>query len=230
MTVLYEDNHIIIVNKTCSEIVQGDKTGDKPLSETVKEWLKEKYNKPGNVFCGVTHRLDRPTSGVVVFAKTSKALPRMNELFKTKEVKKTYWAIVKTPPHTPEGTLKHYLVRNEKQNKSFAYDTEKPNSKLAILHYKLIARSDNYSLLEIDLETGRHHQIRCQLAKIGCTIKGDLKYGADRSNPDGGINLHARNIQFVHPVSKELIDVTAPVPDDKLWKTMEKLAEDRAAD
>jgi 23S rRNA pseudouridine1911/1915/1917 synthase len=218
MTVLYEDNHIIIVNKTVSEIVQGDKTGDKPLSEIIKEYLKEKYNKPGNVFCGVTHRLDRPTSGIVVFAKTSKALSRLNDMFKNKEISKTYWAIVKNTPKQPEGTLKHYLVRNEKQNKSYAYDTEKPDSKQAILHYKLIARSDKYSLLEIDLETGRHHQIRCQLAKIGSTIKGDLKYGAERSNPDGGISLHARKISFIHPVSKELIEVTAPVPEDNLWQ------------
>lgn len=220
MTVLYEDNHIIIVNKTCSEIVQGDKTGDKPLSEIVKEYLKEKYNKPGNVFCGVTHRLDRPVSGIVVFAKTSKALSRLNEMFKRKEIKKTYWAIVKNTPKASEGTLTYYLVKNEKQNKSYAYDTEKPNSKLAILHYKLITRSEKYNLLEIDLETGRHHQIRCELAKIGCPIKGDLKYGFERSNPDGGISLHARHISFIHPVSKELIEVSAPLPDDRLWKAL----------
>lgn len=222
MTVLYEDNHIIIVNKTTSEIVQGDKTGDKPLSETVKEWLKEKYNKPGNVFCGVTHRLDRPVSGIVVFAKTSKVLPRLNKMFQEKDIKKTYWAISKNAPIEPIGTLTDYLVRNEKQNKSYAYDTEKPNSKKAILHYKLIAKSDKYNLLEVDLETGRHHQIRCQLAKIGCVIKGDLKYGADRSNPDGGISLHARSISFIHPVSEKLIEVTAPVPEDNLWKAFEK--------
>lgn len=222
MTVLYEDNHIIIVNKTTSEIVQGDKTGDKPLSETVKEWLKEKYNKPGNVFCGVTHRLDRPVSGIVVFAKTSKALPRLNKMFQEKDIKKTYWAISKNAPKEPIGTLTDYIVRNEKQNKSYAYDTEKPNSKKAILHYKLIAKSDKYNLLEVDLETGRHHQIRCQLAKIGCVIKGDLKYGADRSNPDGGISLHARSISFMHPVSEKLIEVTAPVPEDNLWKAFEK--------
>lgn len=220
MTVLYEDNHIIIVNKTVSEIVQGDKTGDKPLSEIIKEYLKEKYNKPGNVFCGVTHRLDRPTSGIVVFAKTSKALSRLNEMFKNKEVNKTYWAIVKNAPKQPIETLKHYLAKNEKQNKSYAHDSEKPNSKLAILHYKLIARSDKYNLLEIDLETGRHHQIRCQLAKIGCPIKGDLKYGADRSNPDGGISLHARKISFIHPVSKEQIEVVAPTPNDSLWQAL----------
>jgi 23S rRNA pseudouridine1911/1915/1917 synthase len=222
MTVLHEDNHIIIVNKTTSEIVQGDKTGDKPLSEIVKEYLKEKYNKPGNVFCGVTHRLDRPVSGIVVFAKTSKALSRLNEMFKNKEIKKTYWAIVKNLPKVEEATLKHYLVKNEKQNKSYAYDTEKPNSKLAILHYKLLARSEKYNLLEIDLQTGRHHQIRCQLAKIGCPIKGDLKYGFDRSNTDRGISLHARHISFIHPVSKELIEVTAPLPDDRLWKALEE--------
>lgn len=221
MTVLYEDNHIIIVNKTTSEIVQGDKTGDKPLSEIVKEWLKEKYNKPGNVFCGVTHRLDRPVSGIVVFAKTSKALSRMNEMFKNKDVKKTYWAIVKNTPKQPVGTLKHYLIKNEKQNKSYAHNTEKPGSKLAILHYKLIAHSDKYNLLEVDLETGRHHQIRVQLAQMGCPIKGDLKYGSERSNADGGISLHARKISFIHPVSKELIEVVAPLPDDNLWTALE---------
>ncbi len=185
MTVVYEDNHIIIVNKTASEIVQGDKTGDTPLSETVKLYLKEKYQKPGNVFIGVTHRLDRPVSGLVVFAKTSKALTRLNDMFKNGEVKKTYWAVVKNQPQEPEGELVNYLVRNEKQNKSYAYDKEVPNSKKAILHYRLIAKSQNYVLLEIDLKTGRHHQIRCQLAKMGCPIKGDLKYGSPRSNPDG---------------------------------------------
>lgn len=220
MTVVYEDNHIIIVNKTASEIVQGDKTGDVPLSETVKQYLKEKYHKPGNVFIGVTHRLDRPVSGLVVFAKTSKALSRLNEMFKNSEVKKTYWAIVKQTPAETEGELVNYLVRNEKQNKSCAYDTEKPGSKKAVLHYRLIARSDNYSLLEVDLKTGRHHQIRCQLAKMGCPIKGDLKYGFPRSNPDGSICLHARHVRFVHPVSKELIDVVAPVPSDNLWRSL----------
>ena len=220
MKVLYEDNHLIIVNKASGEIVQGDKTGDTPLSETVKQWLKEKYAKPGNVFCGVTHRLDRPVTGIVVFAKTSKALARLNEMFKNKEVKKTYWAIVKNRPKELEGELRHYLVRNEKQNKSYASDSEKPNSKLAILHYKLIASSEKYNLLEIDLQTGRHHQIRCQLAKIGCPIKGDLKYGFDRSNPDGSISLHARHVSFIHPVSKEQIEVTAEVPDENLWKVL----------
>ena len=218
MTVVYEDNHLIIVNKTASEIVQGDKTGDTPLSETVKQYLKEKCNKPGNVFIGVTHRLDRPVSGLVVLAKTSKALARLNEMFRTGKVEKTYWAITKNLPPAEEGTLTHYLTRNEKQNKSYAYDTEKPGSKLAVLHYRLRARSDNYCLLEVDLKTGRHHQIRCQLARIGCPIKGDLKYGFPRSNPDGSISLHARRVKFVHPVSGKLIDVVAPVPDDNLWK------------
>lgn len=217
MTVVYEDNHIIVVNKTSSEIVQGDKTGDIPLSETVKQYLKEKYQKPGNVFVGVTHRLDRPVSGLVVFAKTSKALSRLNEMFKNSEVKKTYWAIVKECPPELEGELVHYLVRNEKQNKSYAYDKEVPDSKKAILHYRLIARSQNYNLLEVDLKTGRHHQIRCQLAKMGCPIKGDLKYGFARSNPDGSICLHARRISFIHPVSKEQIDLEAPVPPGSLW-------------
>ena len=207
MTVVYEDNHIIIVNKTASEIVQGDKTGDTPLSETVKQYLKEKYSKPGNVFIGVTHRLDRPVSGLVVFAKTGKALSRLNEMFKNSEVKKTYWAVVKNLPREEEGELVNYLVRNEKQNKSYAYDKEVPGSKKAILRYRIIGRSQNYYLLEVDLKTGRHHQIRCQLAKMGSPIKGDLKYGSPRSNPDGSICLHARSIRFVHPVSKELIDV-----------------------
>ena len=217
MTVVYEDNHIIVVNKTASEIVQGDKTGDTPLSETVKEYLKVKYNKPGNVFIGVTHRLDRPVSGVVVFAKTSKALSRLNDMFRLGEVKKTYWAIVKDRPKELEGELMHWMVRNEKQNKSYAYDKERPNSKKAILRYKLIGHSQNYHLLEVDLQTGRHHQIRCQLAKMGCPIKGDLKYGSPRSNPDGSICLHARRVRFVHPVSKEIIDVTAPLPSGNLW-------------
>ena len=221
MTDVYEDNHIVVVNKTSSEIVQGDKTGDTPLSEMVKQYLKEKYNKPGNVFIGVTHRLDRPVSGLVVFAKTSKALPRLNEMFRNGEVKKTYWAIVKECPKETEGELVHYLVRNEKQNKSYAYDKEVKNSKKAVLHYKLIGHSQNYYLLEVDLKTGRHHQIRCQLAKMGCPIKGDLKYGSPRSNPDGSICLHARTVQFVHPVSKEMIRLTAPVPEGNLWNGFE---------
>ena len=218
MTVVYEDKHIIVVNKTASEILHGDKTGDVPLSETVKQYLKEKYAKPGNVFLGVTHRLDRPVSGLVVFAKTSKALSRLNEMFRNGEVKKTYWAIVKQAPKETEGELVHYLVRNEKQNKSYAYDKEVKNSKKAVLHYRLIGRSENYYLLEVDLKTGRHHQIRCQLAKMGCPIKGDLKYGFPRSNPDGSICLHARRVRFIHPVSKEPIELVAPLPEGNLWK------------
>ena len=221
MTVVYEDNHIIAVNKTASEIVQADKTGDTPLSETVKQYLKEKYQKPGNVFLGVTHRLDRPVSGLVIFAKTSKALTRLNEMFRAGEAKKTYWAVVKNAPKESEGELVHFLVRNEKQNKSYAYDKEVPNSKKAVLDYRLIGRSENYYLLEVDLKTGRHHQIRCQLAKMGCPIKGDLKYGSPRSNPDGSICLHARRVRFVHPVSKELIELKAPLPEGNLWKGFE---------
>ena len=223
MTVVYEDNHLIIVNKTASEIVQGDKTGDTPLSETVKQYIKEKYAKPGNVFLGVVHRLDRPVSGLVVFAKTSKALARLNEMFRNSEVKKTYWAIVKQRPPQDEGELVNYLVRNEKQNKSYAYDKEVKNSKKVVLHYRLIGHSQNYFLLEVDLKTGRHHQIRCQLAKMGCPIKGDLKYGFARSNPDGSICLHAHRVKFVHPVSKELIDVTAPLPPGNLWNGFEMI-------
>jgi 23S rRNA pseudouridine1911/1915/1917 synthase len=218
MTVVYEDNHLIIVNKSAGEIVQGDKTGDVPLSEMIKGWLKERYNKPGNVYLGVPHRLDRPTSGVVLFAKTDKALTRLNEMFRKSEVKKTYWAIVRKKDIPQEAVLTHYLVRNEKQNKSYAYDAERPGSKRAVLHYKVVAQSDRYMLLEVDLQTGRHHQIRCQLAKIGCPIKGDLKYGFDRSNPDGSISLHARRVTFVHPVSKQVVDVVAPVPHDVLWQ------------
>jgi len=218
LEILYEDNHIIAVNKTCSEIVQGDKTGDEPLSEQIKAYLKETYAKPGNVFCGVTHRLDRPVSGAVLFAKTSKALTRLNEMFQQHEIRKTYWAIVKNRPAEPEGTLEHFLIRNEKQNKSYAYDTHKSSSKLARLNYRTIAQSDNYTLLEIQLETGRHHQIRCQLAKIGCPIKGDLKYGAARSNPDGGISLHARSLEFEHPVTHKMVKIVAPVPNDRLWQ------------
>ena len=218
MTVIYEDNHLIIVNKAASEIVQGDKTGDTPLSETVKRYLKEKYHKPGNVFIGVTHLLDRPVSGLVVLAKTGKALARLNEMFRTGGVRKTYLAIVKNRPPAEEGVLTHYLTRNEKQNKSYASDTEKPGSKRAVLHYRILSRSDNYYLLEVDLKTGRHHQIRCQLARIGCPIKGDLKYGFPRSNPDGSICLHARRVCFEHPVSHKLIEVEAPLPENNLWK------------
>ena len=221
MTVLYEDNHIIAVNKTCNEIVQGDKTGDTPLSEIVKAYIKDKYNKPGEVFLGVTHRLDRPTSGVVLFARTSKALTRLNEMFKSHEkIKKTYWAIVQNAPKQPQAKLENWLVRNEKQNKSYVAKPGTKDAKLAVLTYSTIATSDNYTLLEIQLQTGRHHQIRCQLAAIGCPIKGDLKYGAKRSNPDGGISLHARKIAFIHPVSKQEICITAPVPNDKLWRAI----------
>ncbi len=221
MTVLYEDNHIIAVNKTCNEIVQGDKTGDTPLSEIVKAYIKDKYNKPGEVFLGVTHRLDRPTSGVVLFARTSKALTRLNEMFKSHEqIKKTYWAIVQGCPKQPEARLENYLTRNETLNKSFIAKPGAKEAKLAILTYKTLVKGEHYTLLEINLETGRHHQIRCQLAAIGCPVKGDLKYGAKRSNPDGGISLHARQIEFIHPVKKENICITAPVPNDSLWQQL----------
>ena len=219
MQVIYEDNHIIIVSKRSGEIVQGDKTGDEPLGESVKRYIKEAYAKPGNVFLGVVHRLDRPVSGLVMFARTSKALPRLNKMFAGNDVHKTYWAIVKDMPPKTEGTLIHWLVRNEKQNKSYAYDKEVPNSKRAELDYKVIGRSDNYYLLEVNLKTGRHHQIRCQLAKMGCPIKGDLKYGAKRSNPDGSICLHSRRMEFIHPVSQKQITVEAPVPNDPLWQS-----------
>ena len=219
MQVLYEDNHIIIVSKTTGEIVQGDKTGDKPLSETVKQYIKEAYAKPGDVFLGVVHRLDRPVFGLVLFARTSKALSRLNAMFANGEVKKKYWAIVKDMPPQSEGTLTHWLVRNEKQNKSYAYDHEVPHSKKAILDYKVIGKSDNYYLLEVDLKTGRHHQIRCQLAKMGCPIKGALKYGAKRSNPDGSISLLSHSMQLIHPVSKKEIVVEAPLPNDNLWRS-----------
>ena len=218
MEIVYEDNHLIIVYKHSGEIVQGDKTGDVPLSEDVKCYLKEKYQKPGNVFLGVVHRLDRPVAGLVVFAKTSKALTRLNKMFRDGEVHKTYWAITKNLPPQSEGTLTHWLVRNEKQNKSYAYDHEVPYSKKAILKYRLIGQSDHYCLLEVNLMTGRHHQIRCQLAHMGCPIKGDLKYGAQRSNPDGSICLLAHHVEFVHPVSKQLISLDSPLPEDKLWQ------------
>ena len=220
MIPVYEDNHIIIVYKNSGEIVQGDKTGDEPLSETVKKYIKEKYQKPGNVFLGVVHRLDRPVSGLVVFAKTSKALTRLNKMFRDGEVHKTYWAITKDAPKESEGMLTDWLVRNEKQNKSYAYSYEVHNSKKAILQYKVIAHTDNYNLLEINLMTGRHHQIRCQLANMGCPIKGDLKYGAKRSNPDGSISLLSHHVELAHPVSKELISIDSPVPDDNLWKAL----------
>ena len=221
MTVLYEDNHIIAVNKTCNEIVQGDKTGDTPLSEIVKAYIKDKYNKPGEVFLGVTHRLDRPTSGVVLFARTSKALTRLNEMFKSHEqIRKTYWAIVQGAPKVPEARLENYLTRNEQLNKSFIAKSGAKEAKLAILTYRTLVKGDHYTLLEINLETGRHHQIRCQLAAIGCPVKGDLKYGAKRSNPDGGISLHARQIEFIHPVSKQPICIVAPTPDEPVWKSL----------
>ena len=225
MQVLYEDNHIIIVSKRAGEIVQGDKTGDVPLSETVAAYLKEKYSKPGNVFVGVPHRLDRPVSGVVVLAKTSKALARLNEMFRVGSVDKRYLAIVKNKPKEPEGRLENWLVRNEKQNRSYAYDHEVPNSKQAVLNYRLVASSVNYHLIEVELLTGRHHQIRCQLAKMGCPIKGDLKYGAERSNPDGSISLHAFHVIFEHPVSHEMIDVKAPLPQDSLWQSFKEAVE-----
>lgn len=217
LQVIYEDNHLIVINKRPSDIVQGDKTGDTPLSDIVKEYLKIKYKKPGNVYLGVAHRLDRPTSGVVVFAKTSKALPRLNKLFSEGKTKKTYWAIVKNPPPSEFGTLEHWLVRNAKQNKSYAHGKEMPNSKQAILDYKIVKKLSTYFLLEIDLKTGRHHQIRAQLASIGCTIKGDLKYGADRSNKSGGIHLHSLKLAFMHPVKKEPVEFIAPPPKDSIW-------------
>lgn len=222
MEVVYEDNHLIIVNKKSGEIVQGDKTGDRPLSEIIKDYIKKEYCKPGNVFLGVVHRLDRPVSGLVIFAKTSKALARLNEMFRIGEVHKTYWAITKNCPQQLEGELNNWLVRNEKQNKSYAYDKEVPNSKKAILRYKVIGRSDNYALIEVHLMTGRHHQIRCQLAKMGCPIKGDLKYGAQRSNPDGSISLQAHKVEFIHPVSKKEIIVEAPISEENLWKEITK--------
>ena len=220
MKVVYEDNHIIIVNKHSGEIVQGDKTGDKPLSDTVKEYIKQKYNKPGNVFLGVVHRLDRPVSGLVVFAKTSKALSRLNDMFRTGDVHKTYWAVVKRRDIATEGTLTDWLTRNERQNKSYAHEREVPGAKKAVLKYKVRAVADNYMLIEVTLLTGRHHQIRCQLSHMGCPIKGDLKYGAPRSNPDGSISLLSRRVEFVHPVSKENIVAYADVPDDRLWNDL----------
>ncbi|GGW86770.1 RluA family pseudouridine synthase [Salegentibacter mishustinae] len=217
LQVLFEDNHIIVVSKRPGDIVQGDKTGDKPLSEVVKSYLKEKYNKPGNVYLGVVHRLDRPTSGIVLFAKTSKALPRLNKLFQEKKAQKTYWAIVKNAPPKKSDTLIHFLKRNPKQNKSYAHIKEVPESKKAILEYRLLKKLDNYFLLEVDLHTGRHHQIRSQLSAIGSPIKGDLKYGFDRSNKDASIHLHARELKFIHPVKKEEIHIIAPPPDEVLW-------------
>ena len=220
MEVLYEDNHIIIVYKEAGEIVQGDKTGDEPLSEIVKRWIKDKYKKPGNVFLGIVHRLDRPVSGLVVFAKTSKALTRLNNMFRNGEVHKTYWAIVTRPPFEKEATLTDWLVRNERQNKSYAYNHQVPTSKKSILHYKVINQSERYTLLEINLMTGRHHQIRCQLSNMDFPIKGDLKYGAQRSNSDGSISLLSHRIEFIHPVSKENICIESPLPNDNLWQAI----------
>ena len=220
LQILHEDNHLIVVNKRVGDIVQGDKTGDKPLSDVVKEYIKDKYNKPGEVFLGVVHRLDRPTTGIVVFARTSKALTRMNELFSNRETQKTYWCIVKNKPVTSEDKLVHYIKRNEKNNTSKAHLKEVPESKLASLDYKIIKELNNYFALEINLHTGRHHQIRAQLSAIGSPIKGDLKYGFDRSNPDGGIHLHARKLVFTHPVTKENMEILAPTPDDVIWNAI----------
>lgn len=221
LQILFEDNHLIVINKRVGDIVQGDKTGDKPLSEVVKEYIADKYNKQGNVFLGVVHRLDRPTSGIIIFARTSKALERLNKMLREKSIQKTYWAIVKNSPSNKQGTLEHFLKKNPKNNKSTAFKSELEGSKKAILHYKIIQILNSYVLLEIDLETGRHHQIRCQLASIKCPIKGDLKYGFKRSNKDGGIHLHARKIGFTHPVSKEEITITAPLPEDVIWNAIE---------
>jgi 23S rRNA pseudouridine1911/1915/1917 synthase len=220
LQILHEDNHIIVINKRIGDIVQGDKTGDKPLSEVIKEYIKEKYNKPGEVFLGVVHRLDRPTTGIVVFARTSKALTRLNELFSNRETQKTYWAIVKNKPEKEQDTLVHFLKRNEKNNTSKAHIKEVAESKKASLDYKIIKKLDNYFALEINLHTGRHHQIRAQLAAIVCPIKGDLKYGFDRSNPDGGIDLHARKLVFMHPVSKEVLEIIAPTPKNSIWNSI----------
>lgn len=217
LQVLHQDNHIIIVNKRAGDIVQGDKTGDTPLSEVVKGYIKASQNKPGNVFLGTVHRLDRPTTGLVIFAKTSKALPRLNKLFLTKDIQKTYWAVVPNKPPQDQGTLIHWLKKNPKKNKSFAYANEIDGSKKAVLHYKILKQLKTYYLLEITLETGRHHQIRCQLAHIGCSIKGDLKYGFKRSNKDAGIHLHSRSVTFTHPVKKTTIQITAPLPKEPIW-------------
>lgn len=217
LNILYEDNHLIVINKNAGDIVQVDKTGDESLESRIKSYIKEKYKKPGDVFLGVTHRLDRPTSGVVIFAKTSKALIRINKMLNDKSIQKTYLAIVDQKPLKDEDTLTHYIQRNQVQNKSYAFDKEVPGSKKAILKYRFLAKSDHFNLLEIDLQTGRHHQIRAQLIKIGCRIKGDLKYGFPRSNPDGGICLHAYKVRFIHPVNNQEMIIKAPLPDDKLW-------------
>lgn len=223
--ILYEDNHLIAVNKLAGEIVQADKTGDQPIGYYLKEFLKQKYNKPGEVFLGVVHRLDRPVSGVVLFAKTSKGLERMNQLFRERATKKIYRAIVEQKPEKPEGKLIHWLIKNEKQNKSYASPVNKQGHLICELDYKLLASSERYHLLEVAPLTGRHHQIRVQLSTMGCIIKGDLKYGAKRSNPDGSISLHARRLEFMHPVKNEPVSITAPVPQDNLWKALEKMME-----
>lgn len=224
LDILFEDNHIIAVNKAASDIVQGDKTGDEALSDKVKAYIKKKYNKPGDVYLGVVHRLDRPVSGVVLFARTSKALTRLNKMFQDKEIKKTYWAIVGELPEQDEGRLRHFILKNSEKNKSYAYPKERSGAKEAILNYKLVSGLKNVYLLQVDLETGRHHQIRCQLAKIGCPIRGDLKYGYPRSNKEGGISLHARKVQFMHPVKQEPIEIIAPTPVDvNLWKEFKNI-------
>lgn len=222
LQILHEDNHLIVVNKRVGDIVQGDKTGDVPLSEIVKAYIKHKYQKPGAVYLGVVHRLDRPTTGIVVFAKTSKALSRLNELFSSRQTQKTYWAVVKNNPPHEQDSLQHFISRNEKNNTSKAHSKEVPNSKLALLDYRIIQKLTAYWVLEINLHTGRHHQIRAQLAAIGCPIKGDLKYGFDRSNTDGGIHLHARKLVLTHPVTKELLEIIAPTPTDVLWDAVDK--------
>jgi 23S rRNA pseudouridine1911/1915/1917 synthase len=227
LEVLYEDNHIIAINKKPGDIVQGDKTGDKSLLEIIKDYVREKYQKPGAAFLGVIHRIDRPVSGVVLFARTSKALERMNELFREKKIQKTYWAVVKNKPPQDTGSLIHYLKKDEAKNKSKAHEKEVAGASRSWLDYKLISKSDNYFLLEINPHTGRHHQIRSQLSAIGCPIKGDVKYGFDRTNDDGSIHLHARKISFIHPVKKEEVSITAPVPDEKIWKFFEKEAGDQ---
>lgn len=222
LEVLFEDNHLIVVNKLPGQLVQGDKTGDAPLGDLVKEYIKVKYEKPGEVFLGVVHRIDRPVSGIVIFARTSKALARMNELFREKKIQKTYWAVVKNRPPSDQGTLIHYLIKDEARNKSKAYDKEIKNSQRSWLDYKVLGKSDNYFLLEINPHTGRHHQIRVQLSTMGCPIKGDIKYGFDRTNEDGSIHLHARSIQFIHPVKGEEIRLTASVPNEVIWNFFEK--------
>lgn len=221
--ILYEDNHLLVYNKQPGDIVQGDKTGDEPLSEQVKQYIKRKYKKPGNVFLGVVHRLDRPVSGTVIFARTSKALTRLNGMFKEGKMKKTYWAVVRQEPPREAGTLVHYLTRNEKQNKSYVHDAPVPSSKKAELSYAVLGQSDRYFLLEVSLMTGRHHQIRAQLAHIGCPIRGDLKYGYPRSNPDGSIHLHARCLRFTHPVKEVPVSVDAPPPDEAVWNLFSRI-------